>query len=262
MGGRTSLGRTDGRSVFVTQNPLLERFQEALGYRFANASLLRQCLSHVSASRGAKAHNETLEFLGDAVLSLAVSDLLMRAYPDRPEGDLSRMRASLVNGRMLAKKARALSMGPLLNMGKGEERTGGRTKDSILAASLEALLGGIYREAGYDVARAVVERHFIGEVEKGRLGQDDYKTRLQEISQLVYQKPPVYRLVGESGPSHSKWFMTEISVGGDVLGFGEGSSKKESEQAAARAALQHLEEENREESGTSGVPACEDPSAG
>lgn len=231
----------------MTDIALLERFQQALGYRFADVGLLSQCLSHVSLSRGAQAHNETFEFLGDAVLSLAVSDLLMRGYPGRSEGDLSRMRASLVNGRMLAKKARALCMGPLLKMGKGEERTGGRAKDSILAASLEAVLGGIYWEAGYDIARGVVERHFVGEVEDGHLGQDDYKTRLQEISQLIYQAPPRYRLIGESGPSHSKRFLTEISVGGDVLGRGEGGSKKESEQEAAREALQHLQAETTAE---------------
>jgi len=227
----------------VTDSVSLERFQEELGYRFADPGLLSQCLTHVSVSRGAEAHNEKLEFLGDAVLSLAVSHLLMRCHPTRSEGDLSRMRASLVNGRMLAKKARALGMGPLLKMGKGEERTGGRSKDSILAASLEAILGGIYWEAGYDLAREVVEKHFSREVRKEGLGHDDYKTRLQEISQLIYQAPPIYRLVGESGPSHSKQFLTEISIGGDVLGCGAGRSKKESEQEAAREALQHLQEE-------------------
>lgn len=246
MGGWLSLGRTYRKSGVVIEMSPLERFQQVLGYRFTDSGLLNQCLSHVSASRGERAHNETLEFLGDAVLSLAVSDLLMRCYPARSEGDLSRMRASLVNGRMLARKARALCMGPLLKMGKGEERTGGRAKDSILAASLEAVLGGIYREAGYDAARGVVEKHFIQEVEKGRLGQDDYKTRLQEISQLIYQAPPLYRLIGESGPSHSKRFSTEISIGGDVLGCGEGRSKKESEQEAARQALQHLTEHTGE----------------
>jgi ribonuclease III len=221
----------------------LERFQEKLGYRFSDVDLLGRCLTHVSFGRGEEDHNETLEFLGDAVLSLAVSHLLMRRHPERTEGDLSRMRASLVNGRMLAEKARRLDVGPVLKMGKGEERTGGRFKESILASAFEAVLGGIYWEAGYDSAKQVVAKHFREEVDEGPLAHDDYKTRLQEISQLIYQAPPIYTVVAESGPSHAKTFQTEISVGGDVLGRGEGRSKKQSEQEAARRALQRLQDQ-------------------
>ncbi|MDE0032713.1 MAG: ribonuclease III [Deltaproteobacteria bacterium] len=219
----------------------VERLQDALGYRFRDPGLLKRCLTHVSCGGGMDAHNESLEFLGDAVLGLAISDLLMRRFPERSEGDLSRMRASLVNRRVLADKARFLRIGEVLRVGKGEERTGGRHKESILAASFEALLGGIYWEAGYEAVRPVVESHFIGDLEHGGLGLDDYKTRLQEVSQRLYRVPPTYRLVRESGPSHDRYFETEIRVGGHLVGQGEGRSKKQSEQEAARRALEMLQ---------------------
>ena len=219
----------------------IESLQDALGYRFRDPALLNRCLTHVSCGGGMDAHNESLEFLGDAVLGLAISDLLMRRFPVRSEGDLSRMRASLVNRRVLADKARFLRIGEVLRVGKGEERTGGRHKESILAASFEALLGGIYWEAGYEAVRPVVENHFIGDLEHGGLGLDDYKTRLQEVSQRLYRVPPTYRLVRESGPSHDRYFETEIRVGGHLVGQGEGRSKKQSEQEAARRALEMLQ---------------------
>ncbi len=219
----------------------LERLQSALGYRFRDPALLSRCLTHVSCGGGMDAHNESMEFLGDAVLSLAISDLLMRRFPERSEGDLSRMRASLVNRRVLAEKARLLRVGEVLRVGKGEERTGGRHKESILAAALEALLGGIYWETGYDAVRPVVENHFGADLGQGGLGLDDYKTRLQEVTQRLYRVPPSYRLVRESGPSHDKYFETEIRVDGHLVGQGEGRSKKQSEQEAARRALEMLQ---------------------
>ncbi len=219
----------------------IESLQDALGYRFRDPALLNRCLTHVSCGGGMDAHNESLEFLGDAVLGLAISDLLMRRFPEKSEGDLSRMRASLVNRRVLADKARFLRIGEVLRVGKGEERTGGRHKESILAASFEALLGGVYWEAGYEAVRPVVESHFIGDLEHGGLGLDDYKTRLQEVSQRLYRVPPTYRLVRESGPSHDRYFETEIRVGGHLVGQGEGRSKKQSEQEAARRALEMLQ---------------------
>ncbi|MDE0354295.1 MAG: ribonuclease III [Deltaproteobacteria bacterium] len=219
----------------------MESLQNALGYHFRDPALLDRCLTHVSCGGGMDAHNESLEFLGDAVLGLAISDLLMRRFPEKSEGDLSRMRASLVNRRVLAEKARFLRIGEVLRVGKGEERTGGRHKESILAASFEALLGGIYWEAGYEAVRPVVESHFISDLEHGGLGLDDYKTRLQEVSQRLYRVPPTYRLVRESGPSHDRYFETEIRVGGHLVGQGEGRSKKQSEQEAARRALEMLQ---------------------
>lgn len=221
----------------------LDLLQEELGYRFKDPALLSRCLTHVSYDRQkTEGHNEVLEFLGDAVLDLAVSDLLMREHPDKSEGDLSRMRAALVNSTALAEKATTLKVGSLLRLGKGEERSEGRTKPSILAGAFEALLGGVYQDGGYDAARAVVERYFLADVSGKKLGQHDYKTRLQEISQMLFHAPPTYRIVSETGPDHQKMFITEISVGGKVLGKGEGRSKKQSEQEAARIALMELQQ--------------------
>jgi ribonuclease-3 len=199
-------------------------------------------LTHVSFERSQKdGHNEVLEFLGDAVLDLAVSELLIRHYPERSEGDLSRMRAGLVNSDVLADKAAQLNLGVLLRLGKGEERSGGRTKPSILAGAFEALIGAVFRDGGYGAALALVERYFARNLEEKQLGQRDFKTRLQEISQILFRAPPVYRIILEKGPDHAKRFVTEIAVNGKVLGRGEGSSKKQSEQEAAKRALAQLQ---------------------
>jgi ribonuclease-3 len=225
----------------LKESPFL-RLEKELGYSFSDSSLLLRCLTHVSYGRDrGESHNEILEFLGDAVLDLAVSDLLMRRFPDKSEGDLSRMRASLVNSTALAAKAEKLNLGKLLRMAKGEERSGGRKKESILAGALEAILGGIYWDGGYEAARRVVESYFAADVKEKNLGLQDYKTRLQEISQMLFRAPPVYRLVAESGPDHEKRFVTEINVGGEMLGRGEGKSKKQSEQEAAKKALEKLQ---------------------
>jgi len=224
----------------------LQELERDLGYQFSEIRWLDQALTHKSFSYetdpAVRVANEVLEFLGDAVLDLAVSDLLMRHNPGKSEGDLSRMRASLVNSTVLAEKATELKLGPLLRLGKGEERSEGRSKPSILAGAFEALLGGIYQEGGYAAARGAVERYFRADVSGKKLGQQDYKTRLQEISQMLFHAPPTYRVVAESGPDHEKFFVTEISVGGTVLGKGEGRSKKQSEQAAAKIALMELQE--------------------
>lgn len=229
----------------VKDPQLLIHLQEELGYSFSDSSLLLRCLTHVSFEhRDGIDHNETLEFLGDAVLNLAVSDLLMRRFPDKKEGDLSRMRASLVNAVILAEKAASLELGKLIRLGKGEERSGGRVKESILAAVFEAVLGGIYWDGGYEAAHRVVERHFSREIKQRKLGLRDYKTRLQEISQMLLHAPPTYTLVAESGPSHEKRFVTEIAIGGNILGRGEGKSKKQSEQQAAKKALETLKRDD------------------
>jgi ribonuclease-3 len=218
------------------------RLEKELGYSFSDSALLLRCLTHVSYGRDrGESHNEILEFLGDAVLDLAVSDLLMRRFPDKSEGDLSRMRASLVNSTALAGKAEELNLGKLLRMAKGEERSGGRKKESILAGAFEAILGGIYWDGGYEAARRVVESYFATDVKERNLGLQDYKTRLQEISQMLFRAPPAYRLVAESGPDHEKRFVTEINVGGKILGRGEGKSKKQAEQEAAKKALEELQ---------------------
>lgn len=222
--------------------PQLLTLQQELGYSFADPTLLSRALTHVSHEReNGAGHNEVLEFLGDAVLDLAVSDLLMRRFPTRSEGDLSKMRAALVNTSALAEKAAQLELGALLRLGKGEERSGGRTKPSILAGAFEAVLGAVYQDGGFEAARRLVERYFTGDVKERKLGQQDYKTRLQEISQMLFHAPPVYRIVSESGPDHDKHFVTEIAVGGKVLGRGEGKTKKQAEQQAAKKALGELQ---------------------
>lgn len=221
---------------------LLRVLQKELGYGFKEPELLVRALTHVSYERRKGAgHNEVLEFLGDAVLGLAVSDLLMRHNPEKNEGDLSRMRAGLVNSAVLAEKAAALKLGPLLRLGKGEERSDGRGKPSILAGAFEALLGAVYQDGGYEAARRIVERYFVADVAERNLGQQDFKTRLQEISQMLFHEPPVYRIVAELGPDHDKCFVTEIAVGGKILGKGQGKSKKQSEQEAAECALIELQ---------------------
>jgi ribonuclease-3 len=150
------------------------------------------------------------------------------------------MRAGLVNSDVLAEKAAQLNLGALLRLGKGEERSGGRTKPSILAGAFEALVGAVFRDGGYSAALALVERYFAANLAEKQLGQRDFKTRLQEISQMLFRAPPVYRIVSEEGPDHAKRFVTEIAVNGKVLGHGEGSSKKQSEQQAAKRALREL----------------------
>jgi ribonuclease III len=228
--------------VVLKEKRQFEALQRELGYRFNDPSLLVRAVTHVSSQRNKSgAHNEVLEFLGDAVLDLAISDLLMHRFPDKSEGDLSRMRAGLVNSAALAEKANGLKLGSLLFLGKGEERSGGRGKPSILAGAFEALLGAVYQDGGYEPARRLVERFFAMDVQVKQLGQQDYKTRLQEISQMLFREPPVYRIISESGPDHEKRFVTEIAVGGKVLGKGEGRSKKQSEQEAALKALTQLQ---------------------
>jgi ribonuclease III len=232
----------------VKRESSLKQLQSELGYTFTDSALLARSLTHVSYERSlGEGHNEVLEFLGDAVLDLAVSELLIRHYPEKSEGDLSRMRAGLVNSDVLAEKAARLNLGPLLRVGRGEERSGGRAKASILAGAFEALIGAIFRDGGYDPAFRVVERYFATDMAEKELGQRDFKTRLQEISQLLFREPPVYRVVAETGPDHAKLFETEIMVGGRVLGRGEGPSKKQSEQAAAQKALRELQQSDSSE---------------
>jgi ribonuclease III len=216
--------------------------EAGLGHRFVRPEHLEVALTH--RSMGDETQNETLEFLGDAVLSLAISDLLMRAFPDAQEGDLSKMRASLVNAEELAQKARRLDLGRWLRLGKGEERSGGRDKEKILAAAFEAVLGAVYLDVGYEPARRVVETHFGGDLRRDleAPGHRDYKTRLQELTQRLYHETPVYTLADEYGPDHEKEFVVELAVGGRVLGRGRGRSKKLAEQAAAMEALAALDQ--------------------
>jgi len=220
--------------------------EAGLGHRFARPEHLQVAVTHRSSS-GEAANNETLEFLGDAVLALAMADLLMRRFPTAREGDLSKLRAGLVDAETLATKARALDLGRWLRLGKGEEKSGGREKESILAAVYEALLGAVYLDAGFEAARRVVETHFAPDLTtQASAGRRDYKTRLQELTQRLFRATPIYHLVEESGPDHAKRFVSELSIAGRPYGRGVGHSKKTAEQAAAMAALEALSEAPQE----------------
>jgi ribonuclease-3 len=219
---------------------LNERLAVRLGYRFAAPATLLTALTHRSLA-GDAGNNETLEFLGDAVLALAVAELLMEQHPAAREGELSKLRAGLVNAGTLAAKARRLALSDCLRLGKGEEKTGGREKESILAAAYEAVLGAVFLDGGYEAARGLVAREFASDLVAQELaGASDYKTRLQELTQRRFRVSPVYQLVDEQGPDHAKRFAVELSVAGRVLGRGMGPSKKVAEQAAAMEALAEM----------------------
>ena len=247
------MGRLFGRGQ--TQAPAAEppegsgtKLERLLGYAFARQELLETALTHPSAAVGSDVHYERLEFLGDAVLDLAIADLLMRKFPTAKEGPLSKQRASIVNARTLAQKAQAIELNNMMRLGKGEEKSGGREKTSILAAVFEAVIGAIYTDGGLEPAQQVVERLFENDI-GGPSAERDYKTELQEIAYRHFRTQPVYELVGSEGPDHAKRFTTRIRIAGRDLGVAEGGSKKQSEQAAARLALDRIEEERGERNG-------------
>ncbi|MBI3797114.1 MAG: ribonuclease III [Deltaproteobacteria bacterium] len=230
----------------------LASFEAILRYSFQRKELLSLALTHRSSHlRPGEDHNEKLEFLGDSVLGLAMSDLLMRRFPQASEGDLSKMRASLVNAGVLATKAAALSLGQWLRLGGGEERSGGRKKPSILASAYEAVLGAVYLDGGFTPAYELVSRHFADELEeKSRAVLFDGKTRLQEISQKIFREIPVYTVVEAKGPDHQRLFISQVSIAGKLYGRGEGSSKKSADQAAAFQTLATLQLESEEQDKT------------
>ena len=216
-----------------------------LGYYFTNPALLDQAFTHKSYTfeqkMGDAASNERLEFLGDAVLELCVSDLLYTLHPRLSEGKLTERRASLVCESSLACIARGLSLGQHLRMGNGEESSGGREKDSLLSDALEAILGAIYLDGGYTAARTFVTTHFT-EQAKQPAQRRDHKTTLQEILQKQSGKTAEYHLLSQEGPPHARVFITAVTHNGITLGTGEGRSKKESEQSAAREGLRRLKD--------------------
>ena len=214
-----------------------------LDYSFKNQELLSQAFRHPSyvyeKDDPGVSDNQRLEFLGDAVINLAISDLLMESFPEMKEGDLSKHRASLVSESGLHFIARELELGDYLLLGKGEERTNGRKKPSILTDALEALIGAIYLDGGFTDALRVIEGIFSPLLNRISLGGsiNDFKTELQEYSQEAFQSTPEYRLEKETGPDHNKTFYVAVYLKGKVLGRGEGKSKKEAEQRAAKEAL-------------------------
>lgn len=220
--------------------PPLHALQQRLGYEFRDSDALLAALTHSSAVMLPRPRvSERLEFLGDAVVGLVLSDLLVERYPEHDEGRLSKFRALLVSTTSFAAKARELGLNEFLTLGKGEEKTGGREKASILAAVYEAVMGAIFVEAGYACVRAIVAEHFRDAVEHvGERATSDAKTELQERCQQLLRTTPTYRVVEESGPDHERRFVVDVVLGGAVLARGEGASKRSAEQAAARQALE------------------------
>ena len=219
----------------------LQALEERVGHAFADRSLVRTALTHRSSVANQSEHNETLEFLGDSVLGLAISELLLRAWPDANEGQLSKRRAALVNEASLAAKAEQLDLGPLIQLGRGEEKTGGRQKRSILADAYEAVLGAVFLDAGFLAAQAMVARDFAYDMTLPPVDDAEAKTRLQELTQRLFRTAPEYTLLRATGPDHAKDFETNVAIAGRVLGQGRGGSKKIAEQAAAKEALAALE---------------------
>ena len=230
----------------VTNPKALDR---ALGVRFKDASLREMALTHRSFAfeQDLAVNNERLEFLGDAVLGLVVTDMAYRDFPDLPEGELAKLRAAIVNAASLADVARDVGLGEHLLVGKGEELSGGRDKASILADALEAILGAIYLDRGLDTARKVIERLFhprIVAYARGE-GSRDYKTILQEAASSELRALPEYR-IAERGPDHEKEFTATVYLAGEPWGTGTGRSKKEAEQQAAHEAYRGISERSLE----------------
>lgn len=218
--------------------------EKKLGYHFHDLNLLKRALSHKSYSNEScldnEDHNERLEFLGDAVLDLVVSHLIFKHFPDEREGQMSKIRASLVNERALAEQARTLGLGGYLFLGKGEDQSDGREKNSLLSDAFEALLGALYLDADFKTTFSVVEKMFLEQILRASYEDisHDYKTKLQEEIQNRFRVGPEYRLMAERGPDHEKIFEVHLFVNDKFFGKGTGRSKKQAEQNAAKVALE------------------------
>ena len=223
---------------------MIKDLEKAIGYQFQNISLLQNALTHSSYANerwhNSLMSNERLEFLGDSILGMVVAEYLYRTFPNRPEGELTRMRADMVCEKTLAAVAGRIELGRHLMLGNGEEQGGGRTRDSILADAVESVIAASFLDGGMKAARQFIERFILVEVPVKKLHNTDYKTALQELVQQKKNQVLSYRLTGESGPDHDKRFEVEVALNGKVVGTGSGSSKKRAEQMAARCALEQL----------------------
>jgi len=227
---------------------LLKDLQEGISYRFRDLQLLIQALTHrsyLSQKNEEGEDNERLEFLGDSVIELVVSHLLLARFPHLTEGGLSKARASLVKEATLASLAQGVGLGETLRLGRGEEETGGKEKDSILAGGMEALVAAVYLDGGYEEVFRMIEQLYTPLLEEMKRGlkDADFKTRLQEYTQKYLNTTPHYIVAGEEGPDHDKTFEVTISIGGKLYGRGRGRSKKDAEQRAAEEALRSLSED-------------------
>ena len=217
----------------------LKELEKRLGYSFKEKALLREALTHPSYGFP---HNERLEFLGDSVLGVCISHLLFEAFPSAKEGELSKRRAHLVKEETLFEISHKLGLFEFLRLGKGEELDGGRRKPSVLASALEALIGAIYLDGGLEEALEITRRLFEDFIKDSSLEDADYKTQLQELSQAIFKETPIYQLISERGPDHQKTFEAIVLIKGHIWGKGEGKTKKEAEQKAAKEALNKLNE--------------------
>lgn len=223
----------------------LEEFERKMEYTFQDKSLLVLALTHSSYAnelkKGSNENNERLEFLGDAVLDMVVSEYMFRQFPDMPEGELTKLRAAVVCEGSLAELSRKFGLGRCILLGRGEESTGGRSRDSILADGFEAVIGAVCIDGGITAAVSYVERFMIEQIAftKNNFRSLDCKTHLQEMIQKISKVPLQYEIVGEEGPDHDKKFVAQVRHDGQVLGEGSGKSKKEAEQNAANNALEH-----------------------
>ena len=224
----------------------LEELEKKIGYRFHDFSYLEHAMRHSSFCNEQKMNrlmnNERLEFLGDAVLELVTSEFLYRNYPDMPEGEATRKRASMVCEQTLALCAKEIDLGSYLFLGKGEEQTGGRERSSVTSDAMEALIGAVYLDGGFTSAKELIERIIFSGMEDKQLFFDS-KTIFQEMMQSITTEQIHYDLIGEEGPDHSKTFMVELFVGDRSAGKGSGKSKKSAEQAAAYDAIMKLKRE-------------------
>lgn len=225
----------------------MEEFQQVIGYQFQNKNLLRQALTHSSYANEKHMHrlsdNERLEFLGDAVLEIISSEYLFNTYQDKPEGDLTKLRASIVCEPTLALCTKEMDLGKYLYLGKGEDMTGGRSRKSILSDALEAVIGAIYLDGGFASAKEFIHRFILQDLEDKKLFFDS-KTILQEIVQANFKEAISYRLVREEGPDHDKSFHVMVCIGEEEYGLGKGRTKKAAEQEAAYQSILKLHEKN------------------
>ncbi len=223
---------------------MIKDLEKAIGYRFQNITLLQNALTHSSYANerwhNSLMSNERLEFLGDSVLGMVVAEYLYRTFPDRPEGELTRMRADMVCEKTLAAIAARIELGKHLMLGNGEEQGGGRSRESILADAVESVIAAAFLDGGMEAARKFIEQFVLVEVPVKKLHNADHKTALQELVQQKKNQVLSYRLIGESGPDHDKRFDVQVSLNGNVVGTGSGSSKKRAEQMAAHSALENL----------------------
>ena len=223
----------------------LRHLQQSLNIHFKNRQLLKQAFTHASYVNehrfGQHQDNERLEFLGDAVLELTVSEFLFEAHPNRPEGELTKLRAAIVCEPSLVKFAEALQFGQYVLLGKGEELTGGRMRPALLADVFESFIGALYLDQGLEVVRSFLTKYVFSQVSQdGKMQINDFKTRLQEFTQQHNMGLLEYRIVEERGPAHEREFVSEVHMGDECLGRGTGRSKKEAEQQAAAQALERI----------------------